>query len=161
MVEGPAHRLGVLNALLKCDSGSVGVPVGERQRRLRAAEAGEHRAPLPVAGEMGRFLNVASRLGQLADRDQSLLIKLPPSQQARVENAIPVAQFVQWRPSRADPGSVLAGKGQVSGGIGGVAEAAWLLWIIHILRAQGAAVALVGVATSHLVKEVQELVRFC
>ena len=76
MVEGPAHRLGVLNALLKCDSGSVDVPAGERQRRLRAAEAGEHRAPLPVASDQPRR-----------------------------------------------PGPVLAGKGQVSGGIGGVAEA--------------------------------------
>jgi len=37
---------------------------------------------------------------------------------------------------------------------------AWLLWITHNLRAQGAAIALVGAATSHLVKEVQELVRF-
>jgi hypothetical protein len=37
---------------------------------------------------------------------------------------------------------------------------AWLLWITHNLRAQGAAIALVGVAATHLVKEVQELLRF-
>ena len=37
---------------------------------------------------------------------------------------------------------------------------AWLLWITHNLKAQGAAIALVGVAATHLVKEVQELLRF-
>jgi len=37
---------------------------------------------------------------------------------------------------------------------------AWLLWITHNLRAQGAAITLVGVAASHLVKEVQQLLRF-
>jgi hypothetical protein len=37
---------------------------------------------------------------------------------------------------------------------------AWLLWITHNLRAQGAAITLVGVVATHLVKEVQELLRF-
>ena len=37
---------------------------------------------------------------------------------------------------------------------------AWLLWITHNLRAQGAAITLVGLAATHLVKEVQELLRF-
>lgn len=36
----------------------------------------------------------------------------------------------------------------------------WLLWITHNLRAQGAAITLVGVVATHLVKEVQELLRF-
>jgi hypothetical protein len=37
---------------------------------------------------------------------------------------------------------------------------AWLLWITNNTKAQGAAIALVGFVASHLVKEVQELVRF-
>jgi hypothetical protein len=37
---------------------------------------------------------------------------------------------------------------------------AWLLWITHDMRAQGAAITLVGVVASHLVKEIQELLRF-
>jgi hypothetical protein len=37
---------------------------------------------------------------------------------------------------------------------------ALLLWITHNPKAQGAALALVGVVASHLVKEIQELVRF-
>lgn len=36
---------------------------------------------------------------------------------------------------------------------------AWLLWITHNLRAQGAAITLVGMVASHLIKEVQELLR--
>jgi hypothetical protein len=34
---------------------------------------------------------------------------------------------------------------------------AWLLWITHNLKAQGAAITLVGVVTGHFIKEVQEL----
>jgi hypothetical protein len=37
--------------------------------------------------------------------------------------------------------------------------AAWVLWITHNEKAQGAAITLVGVAASHLVKEVQQLLR--
>jgi len=37
--------------------------------------------------------------------------------------------------------------------------AAWLLWVTDDMRAQGAAITLVGVAASHLVKEVQELIK--
>jgi hypothetical protein len=36
---------------------------------------------------------------------------------------------------------------------------AWLLWITHDMRAQGAAITLVGVVAAHLVKEIQELLR--
>lgn len=42
----------------------------------------------------------------------------------------------------------------------GLFVVALLLWITHNPKAQGAALALVGVVASHLVKEVQELVRF-
>jgi hypothetical protein len=37
--------------------------------------------------------------------------------------------------------------------------ASWLLWITGDQKAQGAAVALVGVAASHLVKEAQQLLK--
>lgn len=37
--------------------------------------------------------------------------------------------------------------------------ASWLLWETHDNRAQGAAIALVGVVASHLIKEVQELLK--
>jgi hypothetical protein len=37
--------------------------------------------------------------------------------------------------------------------------AAWLLWITGDTRAQGAAITLIGVAASHLVKEVQQLMK--
>ena len=36
---------------------------------------------------------------------------------------------------------------------------AWVLWITRNEKAQGAAITLVGVAASHLVKEVQQLLR--
>jgi hypothetical protein len=36
---------------------------------------------------------------------------------------------------------------------------AWLLWITHDMRAQGAAITLVGVVATHLVKEVQDLLK--
>jgi hypothetical protein len=35
----------------------------------------------------------------------------------------------------------------------------WLLWSTHDNRAQGAAITLVGVVASHLIKEVQELLK--
>lgn len=37
--------------------------------------------------------------------------------------------------------------------------ASWLLWITGNEKAQGAAIALVGVAASHLVKETQQLLK--
>lgn len=37
--------------------------------------------------------------------------------------------------------------------------ASWLLWITGNEKAQGAAIALVGVAASHLVKEAQQLLK--
>jgi hypothetical protein len=37
--------------------------------------------------------------------------------------------------------------------------AAWVLWITHNEKAQGAAITLVGVVAAHLVKEVQQLLR--
>jgi hypothetical protein len=42
----------------------------------------------------------------------------------------------------------------------GLILVAWFLWRTTDQRSQGAALALVGVVTAHLVKEVQELVRF-
>jgi|HubBroStandDraft_6_1064221.scaffolds.fasta_scaffold2162489_2 hypothetical protein len=37
--------------------------------------------------------------------------------------------------------------------------AAWGLWITHDEKAQGAAITLAGVAASHLIKEVQQLLK--
>jgi hypothetical protein len=42
----------------------------------------------------------------------------------------------------------------------GLILVAWFLWRTNNPKAQGAALALVGVVASHLVKETQELVRF-
>jgi hypothetical protein len=42
----------------------------------------------------------------------------------------------------------------------GLILVAWFLWRTTDQRAQGAALALVGVVGAHLIKEVQELVRF-
>ena len=61
VVEGPAHRLGVLDTFLQCGSGSVGVTVGECQCRLGPAEAGGRGSPVPVVREMDRFPEVTSR----------------------------------------------------------------------------------------------------
>lgn len=37
---------------------------------------------------------------------------------------------------------------------------AWLLWATDDMRAQGAAITLIGVVASHLVKEIQQLMKF-
>jgi hypothetical protein len=37
--------------------------------------------------------------------------------------------------------------------------AAWALWFTHNEKAQGAAITLIGVMASHLIKEVQQLLR--
>lgn len=37
--------------------------------------------------------------------------------------------------------------------------AAWLLWATDDMRAQGAAITLIGVVATHLVKEVQQLLK--